>query len=188
MTMKDYQTIEATRLYLMKRCSEKLEILVIVGDGHFGSSPAQRKLTGMTLIAIPVKELLADESAILAIFAIHNGMTKTRVRKAREFRNALQQAGIHAEYMYSEENYENIPLDKNGTRATAIEKMACEWLGYKHTGSLNHSALYDSETNARLGRKGGRAVPDGMSQDNTSTLEVKCKRGRTTFISDCNNR
>jgi len=179
---KDEYTIESVKKYLSRRCSETLRELVIVADGHYSSNPRMKGLKGMTLIAIDKNDLLKNESAILAVFAPHEGMTKTRDRLARRVRNDLQCAGIDAKYLYIDKAYSDLPKGKNQTRSDAIEKIACEWLGYDWSGGMNHSALYDHETNARLGRKGGRAVADGYSE--AGALEVKCKRGRTTYLND----
>lgn len=179
---KEAYTIESVKAYLTKRCSETLNELVIVADGHFSSNPKMKNMKGMTLIAIAKKDLLDNESAILTLFAPHEGMTKTRDRLARRIRNDLQCAGIEAKYLYIDKAYSDLPKGKNQTRSDAIEKIACKWLGYSWSGAMQHSALYDHEINARLGRKGGRAVADGYNRE--GALEVKCKRGRTTYLSD----
>lgn len=179
---KEAYTMEAVRAYFGSRCAEKLNDVVIIGDGHFGSSPAQRKMRGFTMIALNKSDLVENASAILALFAPHEGMVKTRDRRARMIRNDLQKAGISARYEYVDVPYSDLPKGENGTRSTAIEKIACAWLEYRWSGEMLHSALYDHETNARLGREGGRAVADGYNVE--GALEVKCKRGRTTFLSD----
>lgn len=175
-------TLESVRAYLKDRCAETLREIVIVADGHYSSNPTDRVRKGMTLIAIDKSDLLANDSAILAIFSPHEGMAKTRERRARCIRNDLQVAHVNARYLYIDTPYRDLPKGSNGTRSSAIEKIACEWLGYRWTGALSHSALYDHETGARLGKRGGRAVADGYNAN--GALEVKCKRGRTTYLSD----
>lgn len=179
---KEFYTVESVRAYLKERCTETLNEVVLVMDGHYSSNPKDKGKKGITLIAIDKRDLLENNSAIIALFAPHNGMVKTRDRLARRVRNDLQLAHIGAKYLYVDTPYNAIEKGKNGTRSTAIEKIACEWLGYKWFGEAQHSALYDHETNALLGRKGGRAVADGYSE--AGALEVKCKRGRTTYLSD----
>lgn len=179
---KDTYTLESVRAYLKDRCTETLHEIVIVADGHYSSNPTDRTKKGMTLIAIDKSALLASDNAILAIFMLHAGMAKTRERRARCLRNDLQVARINAQYLYIDTPYKDLDKGVNGTRSSAIEKIACEWLGYRWTGGMNHSALYDHETDERLGRKGGCAVADGYNAD--GALEVKCKRGRTTYLSD----
>lgn len=181
MEKKEY-TVESVRAYLRDRCTETLREIVLVMDGHFSSNPRDKAKKGITLIAIDKRDLLGNEPAIIALFAPHNGMVKTRARLARTVRNDLQLAHVNAKYEYIDTPYNALPKGKNGTRSTAIEKIACEWLGYKWFGEAQHSALYDHETSARLGKKGGRAVADGYSEK--GALEVKCKRGRTTYLSD----
>ena len=90
--------------------------------------------------------------------------------------------------------YENIPLDKNGTRATALEKLVCAKLGYKWCGGLKNSALYTTDRvwntageYTEYTRKISNArtiVPDGYrdGENGREYLEVKCVRGR--FVKD----
>lgn len=179
---KNSYTIESVRAYLRDRCAETLNEIVLVMDGHYSSNPREKSKKGVTLIAISKTDLLENESAIVALFAPHNGMVKSRDRLARRVRNDLQIAHIDAKYMYVDIPYNAFSKGENGTRSSAIEKIACEWLGYRWSGEMKHSALYDHETDARLGKKGGRAVADGYNRE--GALEVKCKRGRTTFLSD----
>ena len=174
--------VESVRAYLKDRCAVTLRNVVLVMDGHWSSNPMDRKKKGITLIAIRKEELMGNESAITALFGYHNGMVKSRARIARTVRNDLQLAHVNAQYEYVDIPYRDLPIGKNGTRSDAIEKLACEWLGYRWSGAMNHSALYDHETEERLGKKGGRAVADGYNRE--GALEVKCKRGRTTYLSD----
>lgn len=181
MDKREY-VIESVRAYLKDRCAVTLNEIVLVMDGHWSSNPMDRPKKGMTLIAISKNDLLANEAAIVALFGVHNGMVKSRARTARMVRNDLQLAHIDAKYQYIDTPYKDLPKGENGTRSSAIEKIACEWLGYRWTGGMNHSALYDHETDECLGKKGGRAVADGYNRE--GALEVKCKRGRTTYLSD----
>lgn len=174
--------VESVRAYLKDRCAVTLRDVVLVMDGHWSGNPIDRKKKGITLIAIRKEELMGNESAITALFGYHDGMVKTRSRIARTVRNDLQLAHVNAQYEYVDIPYRDLPIGKNGTRSAAIEKLACAWLNYRWTGDMLHSALYDHETNERLGKKGGRAVADGYNAE--GALEVKCKRGRTTYLSD----
>lgn len=90
--------------------------------------------------------------------------------------------------------YANIPLDKNGTRATELEKIVCTKLGYKWCGGLKNSALYTTDRVYNVAgeyveytRKISNArtvVPDGYKDvdGKREFLEVKCVRGR--FVKD----
>lgn len=181
MDSKEY-VVEAVRAYLKDRCAVTLNDVVLVMDGHWSSNPAYKAKKGLTMIAIRKNDLLENEAAIVALFGVHEGMVKTRARIARTVRNDLQLAHVNAQYEYVDIPYKDLPIGKNGTRSAAIEKLACAWLNYRWSGNMLHSALYDHETNARLGKKGGRAVADGYNAE--GALEVKCKRGRTTYLSD----
>ena len=181
MDSREY-VVESVRAYLKDRCAVTLRDVVLVMDGHWSSNPAYKAKKGITLIAIRKDELLANESAIVALFGVHENMVKTRARIARTVRNDLQLAHVNAQYEYVDIAYKDLPKGENGTRSAAIEKLACAWLNYRWTGDMLHSALYDHETSARLGKKGGRAVADGYNSE--GALEVKCKRGRTTYLSD----
>ena len=174
--------VDSVRAYLKDRCAVTLRDVVLVMDGHWSSNPVDRAKKGITMIAISKNDLLDNEHAITALFGYHNGMVKSRARIARTVRNDLQLAHVNAQYEYVDIAYKDLPKGKNGTRSAAIEKLACAWLNYRWTGDMLHSALYDHETNARLGKKGGRAVADGYNAE--GALEVKCKRGRTTYLSD----
>lgn len=180
--------VTGARAYLRERCAESLYQLVIVGTGaHRGKAALARSHKGCTLFAIYVSDLIGNDEALYACFRMHEGMSKAANRPARLIWQDLIDAGIPAERIlvkFVESDYSDLTKGKNGTRSSAVEKIACEWLGYRWQGGLNHSALYDHETNARLGCVGGRAVPDGRN-DLGQTLEVKCVRGRTTYISDC---
>lgn len=179
---------EGARAYLSERCSESLYQIVIVGIGaHRGKAALARSKKGCTLFALYVSDIANNDGALYACFRMHGGMSKACQRPARLIWQDLLEAGIDESRIlvkYVESDYSELTKGKNGTRSSAVEKLACSWLGYKWQGGLNHSALYDHETNARLGRMGGRAVPDGKN-DLGQTLEVKCVRGRTTYISDC---
>lgn len=181
MDSKEY-VVESVRAYLKDRCAVRLNDIVLVMDGHWSSNPAYKAKKGLTMIAIRKNDLLGNEDAITALFGVHEGMVKARARIARTVRNDLQLAHINAQYEYVDIPYKDLPKGENGTRSAAIEKLACAWLNYKWSGDMLHSALYDHETNARLGKKGGRAVADGYNSE--GALEVKCKRGRTTYLSD----
>ena len=180
--------IEGARAYLRYRCSESLHQIVIVGIGaHRGKAALARSRKGCTLFALYVSDLIGNDEALYAVFRMHEGMSKAAQRPARLIWQDLLDAGIQQDRIlvkFVESDYSDLTKGKNGTRSASVEKIACQWLGYKWQGGLNHSALYDHETNARLGRVGGRAVPDGKN-DLGQTLEVKCVRGRTTYISDC---
>lgn len=180
--------VEGARAYLRYRCSENLYQLVIVGIGaHRGKAALARSRKGCTLFALYVSDLVGNDEALYACFRMHEGMSKSVQRPARLIWQDLVESGIDESRIlvkFIESDYADLTKGKNGTRSSAIEKIACDWLGYKWQGGLNHSALYDHETNARLGRQGGRAVPDGKN-DLGQALEVKCVRGRTTYISDC---
>lgn len=180
--------ITGAREYLTKRCSPDLHQIVIVGKGaHRGKAALARSQKGCTLFALYVSDLVGNDNALYACFRMHEGMSKACQRPARLIWQDLLDAGISEDRIlvkFLESDYSDLVKGKNGTRSSAVEKLACEWLGYRWQGGLNHSALYDHETNARLGRQGGRAVPDGKN-DLGQTLEVKCIRGRTTYISDC---
>ena len=174
--------VESVRAYLKDRCAVTLRDVVLVMDGHWSSNPAYKSKKGITLIAIRKDELLDNEPAITALFGYHNGMVKSRARIARTVRNDLQLAHVNAQYEYVDIPYCDLPKGKNGTRSAAIEKLACAWLNYRWSGDMLHSALYDHETEELLGKKGGRAVADGYNSE--GALEVKCKRGRTTYLND----
>lgn len=180
--------VEGAREYLTKRCSESLHQIVIIGIGAArGREALARSKKGLTLFALCVSDLVRNDEALYAIFRMHEGMSKACQRPARLIWQDLLDAGIPAERIltkFVESDYSDLTKGKNGTRSASVEKIACDWLGYRWQGGLNHSALYDHETNARLGRQGSRAVPDGKN-DLGQTLEVKCVRGRTTYISDC---
>lgn len=180
--------VEGARAYLRCRCSESLYQIVIIGTGaHRGKAALARSKKGCTLFALYVSDLIGNDEALYACFRTHEGMSKAAQRPARLIWQDLIDAGIPAERIlvkFVESDYSDLMKGKNGTRSSAVERLACDWLGYRWQGGLNHSALYDHETNARLGRVGGRAVPDGQN-DLGQALEVKCVRGRTTYISDC---
>lgn len=160
-------SVEGARAYLRYRCSESLYQLVIVGIGaHRGKAALARSKKGCTLFAIYVSDLIGNDDALYACFRLHEGMSKACQRPARLIWQDLLDAGISEERIlvkFVESDYSDLTKGKNGTRSSAIEKLACDWLGYRWQGGLNHSALYDHETNARLGRQGGRAVPDGKT-------------------------
>lgn len=182
------QAVTGARMYLTDRCSESLYQIVIIGIGaHRGKAALARSRKGCTLFALYVADLVGNDEALYACFRTHEGMSKAAQRPARLIWQDLVEAGIPQERIltkFVESDYADLTKDKNGTRSSAVEKIACQWLGYRWQGGLNHSALYDHETNARLGRQSGRAVPDGKN-DLGQALEVKCVRGRTTYISDC---
>ena len=181
-------SVEGARAYLRYRCSESLHQIVVVGIGaHRGKAALARSRKGCTLFALYVDDLVENNDALFACFRMHEGMSKSCQRPARLIWQDLLDAGLSQDRIlvkFVESDYSDLTKGKNGTRSSAVEKIACDWLGYKWQGGLNHSALYDHETNARLGRQGGRAVPDGKN-DLGQALEVKCVRGRTTYISDC---
>lgn len=180
--------ISGARAYLRYRCSDSLHQIVVAGIGaHRGKAALARSHKGCTLFALYVSDLVGNDEALYACFRMHGGMSKAAARPARLIWQDLLDAGIDENRIlvkFIESDYADLTKGKNGTRSSAVEKIACDWLGYRWIGGLNHSALYDHETNARLGQQGGRAVPDGKN-DLGQTLEVKCVRGRTTFISDC---
>lgn len=187
-TINYINAVDGARAYLWYRCSESLHQIVIVGIGAArGREALARSKKGCTLFALYVSDIIGNDEALYACFRMHEGMSKAVQRPARLIWQDLLEAGIPAERIltkFVESDYADLTKGKNGTRSSAVEKLACEWLGYRWQGGLNHSALYDHETNARLGRVGGRAVPDGKN-DLGQTLEIKCIRGRTTYISDC---
>lgn len=179
--------VEGARAYLLERCSKQLLQVCVVGRGAAVGPNSYNSKIGCTLIAVYVEDIVDNLDALYALFRVHSNMSKSCDRPARLIRNDLIDAGVDRNRImckYLDVDYNNIEKDKHGVAATPIERIACEWLDYKWTGALNHSALYEHETGARLGRKGGRAVPDGI-RENGDALEVKCIRGRTTYISDC---
>ena len=179
--------VTGARKYLLERCSTQLRQLCVVGRGAAVGPNSYNSKTGCTLIAVYVDDIVDNLDALYALFRMHSDMSKTSDRPARLIRNDLINAGIdrnRIQCKYLDVDYNNIEKDKHGVAATPIERIACEWLDYKWTGGLSHSALYEHETGTRLGHKGGRAVPDGI-RENGDALEVKCIRGRTTYISDC---
>lgn len=183
-----FNAVTGAREYLTKRCSPDLHQIVIIGRGaHRGKAALARSQKGFTMFALFVADIVDNDRALYAIFRTHEGMSKAAQRPARLIWQDLLDAGIPTDRIlvkFVESDYSDLTKGKNGTRSASVEKLVCEWLGYRWQGGLNHSALYDHETNARLGRQGGRAVPDGKN-DLGQTLEVKCIRGRTTYISDC---
>lgn len=189
MSINYVNAVRGAREYLMNRCSPQLLQLVVVGDGaHVGRAAYDGAAgDGCTLIAVYIADIIGNDDALYAIFRMHAFMSKASSRPARLIRDDLLAAGLKSERIqckYIADDYSAIEKDRHGTAATPLEQVACDWLGYKWVGGLNHSALYEHESGARLGRKGGRAVPDGI-RENGDALEVKCKRGRTTYISDC---
>ena len=181
MDSREY-VVDSVRAYLKDRCAVTLNDIVLVMDGHWSSNPAYKAKKGLTMIAIKKNDLLVNEAAIVALFGVHEGMVKTRARIARTVRNDLQLAHVNAQYEYVDIPYRDLPIGNNGPRPAAIAQLPCARLNHRRTGDMLHSALYDHETNARLGKKGGRAVADGYNAE--GALEVKCKRGRTTYLSD----
>ena len=183
-----YNSVTGARAYLRERCADSLYQLVIVGIGaHRGKAALARSKKGCTLFALYVADIVGNDEALYACFRMHEGMSKACQRPSRLIWQDLLAAGIDESRIlvkFVESDYSDLTKGKNGTRSSVVEKIACQWLGYRWQGGLNHSALYDHETNARLGRQGGRAVPDGVDALGRA-LEVKCVRGRTTYISDC---
>lgn len=180
--------VEGARAYLRDRCVDTLYQLVIAGTGaHRGKAALARERKGCTFFALYVADIIGNDDALYACFRMHEGMSKAAARPARLIWQDLLDAGIPAnriQTLFVNSDYSELTKGVNGTRSTVVERIACEWLGYRWTGGLEHSALYDHETGARLGRQGGRAVPDGVDALGRA-LEVKCVRGRTTYISDC---